>query len=378
MKNLTQQARQKLMERAARVRLDGTPQEAFARILRRHRAVGGAMSIVRGGRVEATLTYGLAQRETRTPVLTDTVFSCASVSKMVMAMGAMRLCERGLLTLDGDVGAVFGFSVRNPRFPDTPITLRQLLTHTAGLSDAGGYARGQETLKQMLTKAENYLPHAPGTRFAYSNFGAGVAGCLMERAAGERLETLMERLIFAPLGVHASFAPQCIEKKEQIANGYHVRPLLMPRLAYHAQAVASAPLAAWDWQRDYYVAPGRMLATSGALAQLLTLLLSPDGKGILSPESLAEMRALQDGRGSVQCAGRGLNVAFLDGIYGPGRLCGHQGVAYGMCCEAWGDPSCGDGVVFHTNGALLSRGGSLMHVGADALALGFALLGRTR
>lgn len=234
MKNLTQQARQKLTERAARVRLDGTPQEAFARILHKHRAVGGAMSIVRGGRVEMTLTYGLARRETHTPVFADTVFRCASVSKLVMAMGAMRLCERGLLTLDGDIGEVFGFPVRNPRFPDTPITLRQLLTHTAGLSDAGGYARGQEPLAQLLQKEENYLPHAPGTRFAYSNFGAGVAGCLMERAAGERFETLMERLIFTPLGVHASFAPQRIEAKEKIANGYHVRPLLPPRLSYDA------------------------------------------------------------------------------------------------------------------------------------------------
>lgn len=378
MKNLTQHAQRTLMARVARVRLDGAPQEAFARILHKHRAVGGAVSIVRGGRVETTLTYGLARRETHTPVFTDTVFRCASVSKLVMAMGAMRLCETGLLTLDGDIGEVFGFPVRHPRFPDAPITLRQLLTHTACLSDAGGYAHGQEPLEQLLQKEENYLPHAPGTRFAYSNFGAGVAGCLMERAAGERFETLMERLIFAPLGVQASFAPQHIEAKEKIANGYHVRALLPPRLAYDAQAIASAPLSAWDWQRDYYVAPGRMLATSGELAQLLTLLLSPDGRGVLSPESLAEMRALQDGRGSVQCAGRGLNVAFLDGIYGPGRLCGHQGVAYGMCCEAWGDPLRGDGVVFHTNGALLSRGGSLMHVGADALALGFALLGRMR
>lgn len=376
MKNLSQEAAEKLRARAARVKISGTAQEAFERILKKHRAVGAAMSIVRGGRLETTLTYGLARRETGEKVTPETVFRCASVSKTVMAMGALRLCERGLLTLDGDVSEVFGFRVRHPRFPDTPVTLRQLLTHTAGLSDAGGYARGGETLAQMLAKEENFLPHAPGTRFAYSNFGAGVAGCLMETAAGERFETLMQRLIFAPLGVGASFAPQLIAARGNIANGYHVRPFLTPRLSYDAHALSHAPLAPFDAQRDYFIAPGRMLATSAELARLLTLFLSADGMGVLSGESLACMRANQDGRGSVKYAGRGLNIAFLDDVYRPGRIVGHQGVAYGMCCEAWGDAQTGDGVVFQTNGALLSRGGSLMHVGADALALGFSLIGR--
>lgn len=374
MKNLTQEAKRALAARVTRVRVDGTPQQAFERLMRRHRAVGAAMSILHDGRVQATFTYGLARRETRAPVTERTVFRCASVSKLVLAMGALRLCEQGLLTLDGDIGEIFGFPVRNPRFPNVPITLRQLLTHTAGLSDAGGYTRGQETLTQLLGKAENYLPHAPGAQFAYTNFGAGVAGCLMECAAGERLDTLMERLIFAPLGVKASFAPQRIERQAEIANGYHVRPLLPPRLSYDAQALACAPLMPADWQRDYFIAPGRMLAASGELAQLLALLLSSDGQGILAPESLAEMRCLQDGRGSVTSAGRGLNVAFLEDLFRPGRLCGHQGVAYGMCCELWGDPQTGDGVVFQTNGARLSHGGSLMHVGADAITLGFAML----
>ena len=78
----------------------------------------------------------------------------------------------------------------------------------------------------------------------------------------------------------------------------------------------------------------------------------------------------------MQNAGRGLNVAFLDDIYRPGRIYGHQGVAYGMCCELWGDPETGDGVVFQSNGVQLSRGGSLMNVGADVLALEFSLLKR--
>lgn len=374
MKNLTQSARRALVARAARVRVDGAPDRAFERLMHRHRAVGAAMSILHGGQVQTTLTCGLARRETHVPVTERTVFRCASVSKLIVAMGALCLCEQGVLTLDGDIGEIFGFPVRNPRFPNVPVTLRQLLTHTAGLSDAGGYTRGQETLAQMLGEAENYLSHAPGTQFAYTNFGAGVAGCLMECATGERLETLMERLIFAPLGMNASFAPQRIERQTEIANGYHVRPFLPPRLSYDAQTLACAPLTPLDWQRDYFVAPGRMLADSGTLARLLALFLSSDGQGILAPESLAEMRCLQDGRGSVMCAGRGLNVAFLEDVFRPGRLCGHQGVAYGMCCELWGDPQTGDGVVFQTNGALLSHGGSLMHVGTDALVLGFAML----
>lgn len=376
MKNLTQEARAALIARAGRVDMRGTAQQAFERVLRRHRAVGGAMSLVRGGRVEQTLTAGFARMKGRVPVTQQTVFRCASVSKLVLAMGVLRLCEMGALALDADVGEALGFPVRNPRHPQHPITLRQLLTHTAGLCDGGQYAAGSAALPEMLSRAENYGQSAPGEAFAYSNFGAGVAGCIMECATGERLETLFERLIFTPLGVSATFAPQHVADRSQIANGYRVRPFLPARIAYDAEAVAAAERAPFDPMRDYTIAPGRMLCRSAELARIACLLLSRDGLGVLRPQSLLELRTVQDGRGSVAHAGRSLGAAFLDDVYVPGRLWGHQGVAYGMCAQAWGDPETGDGVVFQTNGARLSRGGTLMHVGADALALGFGLLRR--
>lgn len=376
MKNLTQQAQTRLRARVARVQTTGDAQACFERILKKYRTVGGAMSIVSNGRILRTLTYGVARRKTKTPVTKETAFRCASVSKTVIAMAAMHLCEGGTVTLDGDIGEVLGYAVRSPYFPEVPITLRHLLTHTAGLTDTPRYDAARDTLRDLLQDAASYRPSKPGTTFHYANLGTGTAGCVMEAASGKRLEEIVRQAIFAPLGIRASFAPQDVTPWERIANGYAVRAFLPPRLAYDAQRIASAPLAPFDVERDYYIAPGRMVCTSEELAQLLLLLLSKDSKGILSPESLKEIRTLQDGRGSVIHAGRGLNVAFIDDVFVPGRLIGHQGNAYGMCCELWGDVATQSGVVLQINGARLSREDSMMHVGAQALALGFALLKR--
>lgn len=361
-------------------------QRAFDAVFARHRAIGGTIALVRHGELLDVFAYGDAQIKPGIPAAADTLYRVASVSKLVFTFGVMKLVEEGLLALDADVSDVLGFPVRNPAFPRMPVTLRQLLTHTAGLRDEPLYdgpgISGKLTLREMFSPtnaALNFARSEPGTQFCYSNFGSGIVGSLIEAVTGTHFDEVLQRTLFVPLGITASYMPQrMLPHNHRLARGYAVRPFSVPRLQYDAPALASAPLPDADPERDFMGTPGRLLLCAPDAAKLLRLLCSEgaiDGVRILQPHSIHEMRTPQNRRGSVSGeAGRGLNIAYCPALFGRARALGHQGVAYGMNAELWADPDTGDGVFMATNGALLVSFGPLVHCGWAATRLGFDVL----
>lgn len=150
------------------------------------------------------------------PVDSRTLFRIASISKMMTTLGLMRLHEEGKVDLDADVSGYLGFTLRNPHFPDQPIVLRHLLTHTSSLRDEAGYSWGADTaLKDVLAPGgrlygdgKMWAANAgPGAYFTYCNLGWGVIGTIMEKVTGERFDRLMRRLLVEPLGLHAGYNP---------------------------------------------------------------------------------------------------------------------------------------------------------------------------
>ena len=192
----------------------------------------------------------------------------------------------------------------------------------------------------------------------------------MEKAAGLPFDDIMRDAVFDPLGIRASFMPQrMLGHIDSVASGYRVRRASRtPLLAYDAPALAASPLPPLDPERDFTIAPGRMLISMPDLAKLLCHF----GSGDSGP---TEMRAPQDGRGSV-CgkAGRGLGLSFCPRIMGRDTVLGHQGAAYGMNAEMWLDPATGDGVAMATNGGLLISPGGPVLCGWAAVRLGFSIL----
>jgi CubicO group peptidase (beta-lactamase class C family) len=152
-------------------------------------------------------------------VTAATKFRVASVSKTVTALAVMQLVERGLLDLDADVSDVLGWRLRNPHWPDTPITARMLLTHTSSLRDGETYTFPPTTaLRDVFQPGspfyENgahfagrsiYADYAPGRFFSYCNLGFGVLGTLIECVTGGRFDRYVDRHVLAPLGADASF-----------------------------------------------------------------------------------------------------------------------------------------------------------------------------
>ncbi len=355
-------------------------EDAAHAILRQNRAVGASLILAMPGGADEVFCFGHARLHPRTPVTPQTCFRIASVSKLVMTFAALSLAESGVLRLDEDVSTYLGYPVRSPYAPDTPVTLRMLLTHTAGITDDGPYGtRGMEpgcTLHELLAAPQSWRSDAPGASFLYSNLGAGAAGVVIERAANQPFDDVLRERVFSPLGVRASYDPRRLGPS--LADGYAVRGLLPPVRRYDAAALAARPADPFDPERDYLIAAGRMITDSAGMAKLIRLLASQDGMGVLSPASLDDMRRCQDGTPGIVRAGRGLNTAFLPDVFPGFSPVGHQGVAYGMCAELFADPASGCGVGLMTSGVRLVRQPPLMRTGFDLLALGFAVMAQAR
>jgi CubicO group peptidase (beta-lactamase class C family) len=196
---------------------------------RRTAAVGAAVTVGLGPRWWTA--HGLADPggDGRAPVeaTVDTPFLLASVTKTFVATAVMQLVEDGAVDLDADVGAQAPAlaAVRNPAFPEAPVTPRMLLTHTAGVWDApftfdATWATSGDSPVPMTEFVAGYFAdegpysggadawwaEAPGAFFCYSNMGFGVLGALVEEVGGRSLEDLLRERVLDPLGLsHTSF-----------------------------------------------------------------------------------------------------------------------------------------------------------------------------
>lgn len=162
------------------------------------------------------IVEGVRGRESGAPVEANDPVRIASISKLIMALTALRLVDEGKVDLDRDVSDYLGWRLRSPFHPDAPITLAQLMSHRAGLSDKAGYVVPLgESLAAKFADPASWRPQAPaaGTgdpfrgpdpaAFEYANLGAPLVATVLEAASGERYDRLVERLVFKPLGVKA-------------------------------------------------------------------------------------------------------------------------------------------------------------------------------
>jgi CubicO group peptidase (beta-lactamase class C family) len=132
----------------------------------------------------------------------------ASISKLVTALGAMKLVEQGRLNLHTDVSTYLGFALRNPAFPKTPITLAHLLNHTSSLRDGETYwADFPDSLQSLFAKDSVHFAkdNKPGSFFTYTNLNYGVIATIIERVSGERFDRYMQRALFKPMGIVAGY-----------------------------------------------------------------------------------------------------------------------------------------------------------------------------
>jgi CubicO group peptidase (beta-lactamase class C family) len=177
--------------------------------LRRNDIVGGVVAVVRDGQVLFARGYGYADLARRIPVSADaTLFRPGSTSKLFTWTAVMQLVEQGKLDLNRDINGYLDFHI--PAWQGKPITLRQLMTHTPGFEDG---ARDLMPATPEQVDLQRYLKERlprrifpPGELVAYSNYGCGLAGYIVQRIANEPYAQYVERHILQPLGMdHSTF-----------------------------------------------------------------------------------------------------------------------------------------------------------------------------
>jgi CubicO group peptidase (beta-lactamase class C family) len=166
---------------------------------------GAAVSVVADGRQIFAKGYGLADTEGERPIVAErTTFPINSVSKLFTATAVMQLVEEGKLDLDTDVNEYLtDFEIRDT-YPGNPVTLRHLLTHTAGFEDPlieGGSGSESLGVGEYLAESQPERVRPPGQVHSYSDYGYDLAGYLVQVRSGVPFERYVEQQIFAPLGM---------------------------------------------------------------------------------------------------------------------------------------------------------------------------------
>lgn len=202
--------------------------------MKRAKIAGSSFYVVRDGRTIVADHLGEQDADAHVPVDAETIYHWASITKTMTGIAIMQLRDRGLLALDDPIVKYVPelAAVHNP-FGDTDkITLRQLMSHSAGFG--GGTWRWRDRdwqpfepprwaqLAAMMPYTE--VQFRPGSRFSYSNPGIVYLGQVIERLSGEDYEVYVDKNILRPLGMHASYfdrtPPHLIEHR---AHSYYIR-----------------------------------------------------------------------------------------------------------------------------------------------------------
>lgn len=218
--------------------------------LKRGDIAGAVVTIVRDGEILTSRGFGYADVDARQPVDAErTIFRPGSVSKLFTWTAVMQLVEKGQLDLDADINTYLDFRIP-PAF-GRPVTLRHLMTHSAGFEEA---VRGLITpdrrnvgLEENLKRWVPARVYPPGTTPAYSNYGTALAGYIVQRKSGLPFETYVEREVFEPLEMRSSSFRQPLPGalKARMSKGY---------------VAASAPAGGFEYVS---FAPAGSLASTG-------------------------------------------------------------------------------------------------------------------
>ncbi len=346
------------------------------------------------------------------PMTEDSRFRIASVSKMFTVFTIMQLAEAGKLSLDEDVSEYLGFRLRHPSYPDVPVTLRQLASHTSGLRDGKVYSSPPSVSVRAFFRpgspywegGGHFAPagQAPGAYFTYCNLNYGLLGTVIEAVTGQRFDQYQKTHILKDLDCRADYVPGNLEALEfaRLGTIYRKqdrqgrweekgpwqgimddfggvqppRETLSLQNPYAQDVCQTYDLAGYQpgTNATIFSPQGGLRLSLEELGHVLAMFLHDgryDGRQVLRPASLQAMFSLQwtyDGHNGDTCGQTlltyGLGEFFVDGR-GPARCCrtktidlwGHTGQAFGLLSGLFIRPGTGSGFAYVMNGEALAE-----------------------
>jgi len=317
------------------------PDSAMTMLLEQYRVPGASIAVIRNGNIEWARGYGVIENGKPERIDTSTLFQAASISKPISAVAALRMIDRGYLQLDEDVNLKLrSWKVpKNPFFKEHSITLRMLLSHSAGLSMHGvpEFSEGT-TIPTLVEILDGKSPMSrdsvrvviePGTAYRYSGGGYIVLQILMTDVSGRSFDDLALEYVLKPEGMHSSTFSQ------PLPENLHARAAV--------GHLASGKRIAGRWHTLPEQATGGLWTTPSDLARFaIGLWKSYHGKSsVLLPQKLAQEMLTR----RIGDFGLGL---YLPSAGAP-RF-SHGGANGGYRCHFVLSISSGDGLVVMTNG----------------------------
>lgn len=333
----------------------------------------------------ASFAEGIADPKSRRPVTIEDPVRVASVSKMVTAIGVMKLVDEGRLDLNSDVSKWLGWPLRNPNFPTQPITISMLLSHTSSVREHDDdYAIPLGTsLQAAMADPRNWDgKHGPADHyFSYVNLNYPIIGSIIEKVTNERFDLWMKGNVLSPMKIDACFNwPTCSDAAvaravelddpvgKPLKDDLHGKRPECPVLVKDAQP---CDLRLWKIGENgaLFAPQGGLRISVRGLSRIGQMLLNRgtlDGVPVLSPESVDKLLTQvwrfdgQNGQidGGFYCSsGNGTHElpnrlpGCADEIGSGGEiLLGHAGDAYGMKSGLWIDIRRGRGVAYFVTG----------------------------
>jgi len=356
-------------------------QQQLTAIAQQRGIIGMSVVAACDGQVTDAVHVGQRSLAQGLPVNDATRYRIASISKLVTAIGLMRLHEQGAFQLDADVSPALGFNLRNPAFPNTAITYRMLLTHRASVQDGTGYSNfltatyssaPPPPIQQLLVPggssytANMWRTEAPGTYYNYSNVAFGLIGTLIEALSGQRFDQYMREQVLLPMGINGSYNVQDLDDIAQLSVLYrnsapqsdNFNGVMPPAPDLSGYAIGSNGL--------FFAPQGGLRCSALELMRVATMLLNDgtiDGTTVLQPATVQAMLANEwtwNGSNGNNYYGLfrswGLGVHRITAQAGgdvvfPGTLMyGHAGEAYGLISDIYFDPQSRFALVFISNG----------------------------
>lgn len=313
--------------------------------------MGLSVAVVKGNKIIYTQSFGTKNQENKTPLTDDCIFRIASISKSFSATSIMQLAERKKLSIDQDVSELIGFMVRNPKFPETVITLRLMMSHLSSINDSQGYfSLDAINPEKNPNWANSYSAYEPGKGYDYCNLNFNMIGSIIEKISGERFDQYVIKHVLDPLKLYGGYDVDGLDKS-RFASIYEYKPdSLKFELSTGAYTSRAAEISKYTmgYTTPIFSPTGGMKISAPDLAKYMLMHSNQGkyrGKRIISKKSaqLMQTEMSSDER-------YGFAIETTSKMILGKTLKGHTGVAYGLFSAMYFHPEEQFGIVVISNG----------------------------